>query len=186
MHPRRWAPHGKLAASPAALSRSRPMGPSIAQPSRSFVSRSSAEKSMGVYAWCMRPASAVVVPVRCVNSANGMGVLLQSRARSACCCTRFTLAPHHCSGEIGAAANIGVPVENSYGTNAFCVSLSPPATARPPTADVVLSRAQRAHSRLGFQERLARNARSQACGHVTITLFGLPAGFAASLGFVTA
>ncbi len=39
------------------------------------------------------------------------------------------------------------------------VSLSPPAAASPATADVILSRAQRAHSRLSWAERLARNAR---------------------------
>src|SRR5437016_8717626 len=38
------------------------------------------------------------------------------------------------------------------------VSLSPPGTS-PPTTDVILSRAQRAHSRLSWAERLARNAR---------------------------
>jgi hypothetical protein len=61
------------------------------------------------------------------------------------------------------------------------VSLSP-AAASPPTADVILSRAQRAHSRLSWAERLARNARPPTAGQVTIKLFGIPAGFATSLG----
>ena len=65
------------------------------------------------------------------------------------------------------------------------VSLSPPA-ALPPTADVILSRAQRAHSRLSWAERLARNARPPTAGHVTIKLFGIPESFAASLGLATA
>jgi hypothetical protein len=65
------------------------------------------------------------------------------------------------------------------------VSLSPPA-AQPATADVILSRAQRAHSRLSWQERLARNARPPTAGHVTIKLFGIPAPFADSLGVATA
>jgi hypothetical protein len=39
------------------------------------------------------------------------------------------------------------------------VSLSPPTATSPPLAEMILSRAQRAHSRLGWQERLARNAR---------------------------
>jgi hypothetical protein len=62
------------------------------------------------------------------------------------------------------------------------VSLSPPAATSPPTAEVILSRAQRAHSRLSWAERLARNGRPETAGHVTIKLFGIPAGFATSLG----
>jgi hypothetical protein len=65
------------------------------------------------------------------------------------------------------------------------VSLSPPATASPSTADAILSRAQRAHSRLSWAERLARNARPPTAGHVTIKLFGVPATFATSLGLAT-
>jgi hypothetical protein len=66
------------------------------------------------------------------------------------------------------------------------VSLSPPTATSPPTADVILSRAQRAHSRLSWAERLARNARPETAGQVTIKLFGIPAGFASSLGLATA
>jgi hypothetical protein len=65
------------------------------------------------------------------------------------------------------------------------VSLSPPA-ASPGTADVILSRAQRAHSRLSWQERLARNTCPPTAGHFTIKLFGIPAPFAAALGLATA
>ncbi len=49
-----------------------------------------------------------------------------------------------------------------------------------------LSRAQRAHSRLTWAERLARNARPLTAGQVTIRLFGIPEGFAISLGLATA
>jgi len=49
-----------------------------------------------------------------------------------------------------------------------------------------LSRAQRAHSRLSFAERFARNARASSSGRLTITLFGMPEAFSASLGFSTA
>ena len=65
------------------------------------------------------------------------------------------------------------------------VSLQPSVAASPGTADVILSRAQRAHSRLSWEERLARNARPPTAGHVTIKLFGIPAPFAASLGLAT-
>ncbi len=52
------------------------------------------------------------------------------------------------------------------------VSLSPPAVASPRQADMILSRAQRAHARLSWAERLARNARDPTAGRVTIKLFG--------------
>ena len=65
------------------------------------------------------------------------------------------------------------------------VNLSLPAAARPATQDVILSRAQRAHSRLSWAARLARNARPSTAGHVTIKLFGVPEGFASLLGLAT-
>jgi hypothetical protein len=54
----------------------------------------------------------------------------------------------------------------------------------PPPAS--LSRAQRAHSRLTFQERLARNGRSPTARPVTITIFGVPGAFAVFLGLRSA
>jgi len=65
------------------------------------------------------------------------------------------------------------------------VSLSPPAAASPGTADVILSRAQRAHARLSWAERLARNVRVPTANQVTIRLFGVPVAFASSLGLAT-
>jgi hypothetical protein len=64
------------------------------------------------------------------------------------------------------------------------ISLSPSA-ASPPTTEVILSREQRAHSRLSWAERLARNGRVPTADQVTIKLFGIPAGFATSLGLAT-
>lgn len=65
------------------------------------------------------------------------------------------------------------------------VNLSLPAAAQPATADVILSRAQRAHARLSWAARLARNARPPTAGRVTIKLFGVPEGFASLLGLAT-
>jgi len=56
---------------------------------------------------------------------------------------------------------------------------APPAQS-PPVR--LLSRAERAHYRLSWKQRLARNARSQAAPPVSIKLFGIPETFAASLG----
>jgi len=55
-----------------------------------------------------------------------------------------------------------------------------------PTAQVVLSLSQRAHYRLSWQERLARNARTETAGQLTLKLFGLPKGFASWLGLTGA
>jgi hypothetical protein len=66
------------------------------------------------------------------------------------------------------------------------VSLLPPAAASPGKAEVILSRPQRAHYRLSWQERLARNAHVSTAGQVTIRLFGVPESFATSLGLATA
>ena len=66
------------------------------------------------------------------------------------------------------------------------VSQPAPAATSPPITGVTLSRAQRAHFRLSWQERLAHNARPEASSQVTIKLFGIPESFAASLGLATA
>jgi len=53
-------------------------------------------------------------------------------------------------------------------------------------APVSLSRAQRAHSRLNWSLRLARNARVPTAGRITLKLFGIPEAVTASLGLATA
>jgi hypothetical protein len=60
--------------------------------------------------------------------------------------------------------------------------LSPSVETHPTTADVILSRAQRAHCRLSWETRLTRNARRDTAGQVTIKLFGVPNDFARDLG----
>ena len=62
------------------------------------------------------------------------------------------------------------------------VSLSPPTATALPTAEAILSRAQRAHARLSWAERFERNARVPAAGRVAIRLFGVPDDFATWLG----
>jgi hypothetical protein len=57
--------------------------------------------------------------------------------------------------------------------------------AEPQDPEVILSRAQRAHYRLSWHERLARNAYVPTVGQITITLFGLPTSFATFLGLST-
>jgi hypothetical protein len=52
----------------------------------------------------------------------------------------------------------------------------------PPT----ISRGQRAHFRLSWEERLARNARTEAAERITLTLFGIPDRLSAFLDLATA
>ncbi len=66
------------------------------------------------------------------------------------------------------------------------LSLPPAAATSSGHAEVILSRAQRAHYRLSWQERLARNTRLSTAGQVTIKLFGIPESLATSLGLATA
>ncbi len=52
-----------------------------------------------------------------------------------------------------------------------------------PTIEDVLTRAQRAHWRLSWEQRLARNARPSDAPPLIVTLHGFPASFAQSFGF---
>jgi hypothetical protein len=65
------------------------------------------------------------------------------------------------------------------------VQFGPGRLSSPPLSPPILSRAQRAHYRLTFRERLARNARVPTAGLVKIQLFGVPDAFATFLGLRT-
>jgi hypothetical protein len=66
------------------------------------------------------------------------------------------------------------------------IQLALASQASPAVGPPILSRAQRAHYRLSWAERLGRNARAPTAGGVTIMLFGVPEGFATSLGLTLA
>ena len=53
------------------------------------------------------------------------------------------------------------------------------------TPAIPLSRAERAHTRLSWAQRLTRNVRPRTAGQVMIKLCGVPEGFAISLGWAT-
>ena len=57
--------------------------------------------------------------------------------------------------------------------------------SRPDVSPAPWSRAQRAHYRLSWQERLARNARTSTSGQVTVSLFGVPENVSTSLCLAT-
>jgi hypothetical protein len=66
------------------------------------------------------------------------------------------------------------------------VQVAPHHPPSPPSQPARLSRPARAHWRLSWAERLARNIRAPTAGPVTITLFGVPDAFARFLGLATA
>jgi hypothetical protein len=66
------------------------------------------------------------------------------------------------------------------------VQVEPGSSASPALEPSPLSRAQRAHYRLSWDERLARNARVSTADQGTIRLFGVPEDFATSLGIAQA
>ncbi len=65
------------------------------------------------------------------------------------------------------------------------VHLEPPLQVQPETLVSLVSRAQRAHYRLSWAERLARNTRGCSAPAVAITLFGVPLATAHVLGLKT-
>jgi hypothetical protein len=66
------------------------------------------------------------------------------------------------------------------------ILVEPSRAPSPSPQPAPLTRAQRAHYRLSWAERLARNARAPTADLITIHLFGVPEGFATSLGLTTA
>jgi len=66
------------------------------------------------------------------------------------------------------------------------VQVEPGRTPSPEGSPTPLSRPERAHWHLSWDERLARNARPPTAGRVTISLFGVPDVFARFLGLAIA
>ncbi|EFH80522.1 hypothetical protein [Ktedonobacter racemifer] len=62
------------------------------------------------------------------------------------------------------------------------VELEPPARVHLTVPSAPLSRAERAHARLSWVQRLACNGRPSTACTITLRLFGVPTAFAASLG----
>ena len=69
-----------------------------------------------------------------------------------------------------------------------CVDVEPAEMAPPAQLQQarLISRAERAHYRLSWTERLVRNARTKTAPEVSIKLFGIPDAFATSLGLLIA
>ena len=70
----------------------------------------------------------------------------------------------------------------SFGTCLESSSQFTPSLAEAPT-EKILTRTERAHWRLSWEMRLARNNRPPDAPRLVVTLHGLPATFASSSGF---
>jgi hypothetical protein len=65
------------------------------------------------------------------------------------------------------------------------VQIEPALKSTSAASSPTISRAQRAHSRFSWDERLARNARTEEADRITLTLFGIPDRLAIFLGLAT-
>src|SRR5262249_34052934 len=74
---------------------------------------------------------------------------------------------------------------NVVRSETVCLKSSPQPELSPVTtpSENILTRAQRAHWRLSWEQRLARNARPSDASRLVVTLHGLPTTFASSFGF---
>jgi len=175
---------GKRAASPALTSLSSPTEPSSAQQAMRFTARSGEERADGslrvVYAGSHRDCRPCPLREQCqwegheTRKPRQVSVLLHPLPVGPA-----PLLWRDWSRRVHRRACMQLVRDQRIE-----ISLSPSA-ASPPTTEVILSREQRAHSRLSWAERLARNGRVPTADQVTIKLFGIPAGFATSLGLAT-
>ncbi len=173
-------PHpGKLVASLGRTLPSSLTGRCAVPPISHLWHTSGARKPMEACAWSMRPASAVVVPVPCATSVNGMAALPLSRAFVSVLLHPLVVGSAPLLWRDWSRREHRRGCQQLVRHQRIEVSLPPPAAASPRKADVILSRA---HSRLSWAERLARNARVPTASQVTIRLFGVPESFATSLG----
>jgi len=109
---------GKPIGSRGRTSLSNPTGRCPVRRARRYAQPSNAAKSMAAYACSTAPGSSIVAAAFCASSVSGTGKQLRSRVGSVYCCIRSRLALHLCSGGIGAAERIGVPVCSSCDPNA--------------------------------------------------------------------
>jgi hypothetical protein len=65
------------------------------------------------------------------------------------------------------------------------IQIEPTLTSISASSPPTVSRAERAHYRLSWDERQARNARTEAAERITLTLFGIPDRLATFLGLAT-
>ena len=116
------------------------------------------------------------------SSVNGRAALPRSRVRSAWSCVPSSLVRPLCVFRDWSRRLHRRECIQLLRHQRVEVQMEFDSSARPTISPAPLSRAQRAHYRLDFQERFARNARAPTASQVTIRLFGGTFAFAAFLG----
>ncbi len=158
------------------------------------IPRSAVPNGMAACVSSMPPASVIAVPARDVKNVRGM-------ERKPAKPRRVSAALWPC-GTIEEVAALPPPLPASHpivwGDWQRCfhrrevvkllhhqrVDVKLAETASPAQSPPIqlISRAERAHYRLSWEQRLARNARPKTAPEVSIKLFGIPDAFAISLG----
>ncbi len=156
------------------------------------IHRNDAPNRMGRCGCSMPPGLLTVVPVPYARSVKNMARLRKNLVVSALCCIHcrrgcqksihlpafLPLIPS--CGVIGRAFSLAEP--GYEGLEATWSSWKPHPFHHPPSTPSPFSRAERAHWRMTWQQRLARNARSPSAPPVEITVYGLSPVFAQALG----
>ncbi len=173
------------------------MAPCAVLPTIPSIRRPAVLSAMGRCAWCMLLALAIVVRVRYASSASGTGHPPRNHGVKVAVLhpqspvPKLDEPPHvplatcpilwgdwprrsHRRALVKLLRNLRVDIQLAH--------TSPPAQ---PPPERPLSRAQRAHWRLSWAQRLARNAASSASPCVSMTLFGIPEAFAEAIGLST-
>ncbi len=173
------------------------MAPCAVLPTIPFIPRNAARSAMGPCASCMLLALAIVVRVRYGSTASGTGHPLRNHGVKVA-----VLHPQSSAPKLDEPPHVPlatypilwgdwerrshrrelVKLLRHQRVDIRLAQTSPP-TQFPPARP--LCRAQRAHWRLSWAERLARNAASSASPSVSITLFGIPEIFAEAIGLST-
>jgi hypothetical protein len=178
---------GKLAASRVATLPLSQMAPCVVRLGSPCVSTSSAEKPMGDCAWSMQPAFATAAPAKLAGAVSMAG----PRHRQAPPGERAVTSPRRRGCSSAASRDWSRRFHRRACLHLLRdqrleMQVESGSSVSPILSPALLSRAQRAHYRLSWQERFARNARAPTASRVMIKLFGVPEGFATSLGLATA
>jgi hypothetical protein len=162
------------------------MAPCVVRPGKHCLQQKSAGRLMGACGWCTQRVSATVETAGYANSVSGMAGTPRNHVGEVGCFIPSRLARLPCVFRDWSRRQHRRACMQLLRHQRVDVHLEPLDQPGPAPSPPILSRAQRAHYRLSWEERFARNKAASTIGRCTITLFGVPESFAASLGLLTA
>ena len=145
-----------------------------------------AENAMAVCGWSIPPAFATVVRVRKRRA------VPMERQRNAQTAPGQLVAPSPGGGISSTAATRDWSRRHQRRAclrlhrQRLEIQMESPLSQTIASSSPMISRAERAHYRSSWDERLARNARDATTERITLTLFGIPTRLATFLGLATA